>query len=342
MRKIVECVPNISEGRDRSVIDEVASAALVAGVKILHLDIGRDAHRTVITLAGEPEAMVEAMFRLVRKTVEKIDLRKHVGTHPRIGATDVCPFVPIQNVSMEECVKLSRALGHRVAAELSLPVYYYEEAATSPDRKNLPYLRQGGFEALPSRMKRPELRPDEGPADPHPSAGALITGARTILIAYNVRLATRSVEIARAIASTLRESGGVVQDESGPRRAPGKLPLVRAIGWFMEEFDAAEVSYNLLDYRVTGLYEVFEATSKEAARHGVSVTGSEIIGLVPQAALVEAGRRVEASVGGPDEGRLIDLAVAHLRLAASGPFNPKEKILEERLLHEASGLPTAS
>lgn len=321
--RLIECVPNVSEGRDRSVITEIVRATLAVGVKLLHVDAGADANRTVVTFAGTPEAVLEGAFRLVESCVRLIDLRRHKGEHPRVGAADVCPFVPIRGVTMEECVRLARSLGKRVSREFGLPVYYYEEAASSPERRNLPYLRQGGFEALPARMRRPELAPDAGPAEPHPSAGVLITGARPILIAYNVHLATTSVDTARAIAERLRSSGRSYREGERLVRIRGLLPACRAIGWYMKEYGCAEVSFNLLDYKKTGLRDAFEATSRVAAELGTSVTGSEVIGLLPREALEAA-----ADPGDPDLGAS---AVRRLGLDRMKRFDPAEKLIEERL-----------
>lgn len=331
MSEIIECVPNISEGQDPERIAAIVQAASsVAGVKLLHIDAGRAANRTVVTLAGAPSEIEEAAYQLIAKSVELIDLRKHRGTHPRVGATDVCPFVPLRNTSMQRCIEVARNVGQRAAESLSLPVYFYEEAATSPARKALPYLRQGGFEGLTDRMSRREFRPDEGPWIPHTTAGALIIGARKILIAYNVHLNTQSVDIAKKIAQELRTSGYTVREKGAERKVAGKLPACRAIGWYIEEYGCAEVSFNLLDHNVTGLYDAFAACRERAKSFGVEVLGSEIIGLVPMEALIAAGRRFANGRSGGDDA-LADLAIQELGLNAMRPFNVSDKTIEGQL-----------
>jgi len=331
MSEIIECVPNISEGQDPERIAAIVQAASsVSGVKLLHIDAGRAANRTVVTLAGGPSEIEEAAYQLVAKSVELIDLRRHRGTHPRVGATDVCPFVPLRNSSMERCIEAAKNVGRRAAESLSIPVYFYEEAATAPERRALPYLRQGGFEGLTDRMSRREFRPDEGPWIPHSSAGALIIGARKILIAYNVHLNTQSVELARKIAQELRTSGYSVKEKGVQKKVEGKLPACRAIGWYIEEYGCAEVSFNLLDYTVTGLYDAFVACRDRAKALGVEVLGSEIIGLVPMDALVAAGRGFsKGKTKGEDV--LAELAIEELGLSAMRPFSLSDKTIEGQL-----------
>jgi glutamate formiminotransferase/formiminotetrahydrofolate cyclodeaminase len=271
--------------------------------------------------------MVEATFALVTRAVERIDMRRHTGAHPRIGAVDVLPFVPIRGVGLNECVDLAKALGRRVATQLGLPVYYYEEAATAPHRRPLPYLRKGEFEGLADRMGSGAFAPDEGPATPHPSAGILITGARPFLIAYNVHLATTSVITAQQIAFALRSAERAAPREGAVARTP--LPAFRAIGWYMEEYGCAEVSCNLLNFEVTGLHAVFTAISTLAKQLGTEVTGSEIIGLVPKKALLDAGR---AFLGREEEdAALLTSAVERLGLARMKGFMLEEKVVEAQL-----------
>jgi len=340
MEKIVECVPNFSEGRNTDVIDAIAGAARsVPGAHLLSAESDKDYNRTVVTLIGSPEAVVEAAFRATRTAAELIDMRHHKGEHPRLGATDVVPFVPVAGVSMEECVSLAHAYGKRVGGELRIPIYLYEDAATRPERKNLAAVRKGEYEGLPNKLKDPEWKPDYGPSEFNPKSGATVTGARMFLIAYNVNLSTPEAKVAQEIALRIRQSGRVkkdaegkpVLDERGKKvMIPGTLKAVKAMGVLLEAHNIAQVSINLVDFRVTPPHMAYEEVRKEALSLGVEVTGSEIVGLTPREALLVAGR---AYAGGAemDEDGLIDLAVERLGLEQLEPFDRKKKIIEENL-----------
>jgi len=343
MERIVECVPNFSEGRDRNVIDAIAKEIeQTEGVMLLDVDPGQATNRTVITFIGSPEAVKKAAFKAIRKAAELIDMSKHKGEHPRIGATDVCPFVPVSGVTMEDCVQLARDLGRRVGDELGIPVYLYEEAATRPERRNLADIRKGEYEGLPEKLKDPEWKPDFGPDKFNPKTGATVIGAREFLIAYNVNLNTRDRKLAHEIALNLRESGRAKRDaerENHPRRngkaikIPGRLKAVKAVGWYIEEYGQAQVSYNITNYKITPVHRVFEETCVEAEKLGLRVTGSELVGLIPLNALLEAGRyflqKQGKSTGVPEE-ELIHIAVKSLGLDDLGEFDPYKKIIEYR------------
>ena len=256
MQRIIECVPNFSEGRDQAVIEQIVGAIeKLPGVRLLDVDSGQDTNRTVVTFAGPPEEVLEAAFQAIKTAAELIDMSRHSGAHPRMGATDVCPFVPVTGVTMAECVELARRLGRRVADELHIPVYLYEEAAGCEERRSLAWLRAGEYEGLPEKLARPDFRPDFGDAVFNPRAGATVIGAREFLIAYNVNLNTRNVRLAKEIAGRLRERGHIVKDpQTGEKRTvPGLLKAVRAVGWYIEEYNMAQVSINLLNYRTTPL-----------------------------------------------------------------------------------------
>ncbi len=340
MEKIVECVPNFSEGRNTEVIEAIAGAARsVPGAHLLSAESDKDYNRTVVTLIGSPEGILEAAFRATRTAAELIDMRHHKGEHPRLGATDVVPFVPVAGVSMEECVSLAHAYGKRVGEELRIPIYLYEDAATRPERKNLAAVRKGEYEGLPNKLKDPEWKPDYGPSEFNPKSGATVTGARMFLIAYNVNLSTPDAKVAQEIALRIRQSGRVkkdaegkpVLDERGKKvMIPGTLKAVKAMGVLLEAHNIAQVSINLVDFRVTPPHMAYEEVRKEALSLGVEVTGSEIVGLTPREALLVAGR---AYAGGAemDEDSLIDLAVERLGLEQLEPFDRKQKIIEENL-----------
>jgi len=338
---IVECVPNFSEGRDARIIDAIAdSIAGIKGVRLLDVDPGADTNRTVYTFAGRPVSVLEAALTAARTARTLIDMRNHTGSHPRMGALDVCPFVPVSGIRMDECVILARKFGEALAAELDIPVYLYEKAATKPERRSLADIRAGEYEGLAAKLKDPQWLPDFGPARFDPAWGATVTGARDILLAYNVNLNTEDVKAAKEIALDLRESGRMaraadgspVLDEKGlPLRIPGRLKAVRAIGWHVEDLHCAQVSMNILDYRTSPLWMVYETAAEEAARRGLSLRGSELVGLVPLAALVEAGRHFQrkkkASPGLPDK-ELVNAAVASLGLDCRGSFDAKAKVIE--------------
>jgi glutamate formiminotransferase/formiminotetrahydrofolate cyclodeaminase len=336
MKQIVECVPNFSEGRDAGVIalitDEVKK---VAGVELLDVDPGRDTNRTVVTFAGAPAAVEEAAFQAIRKAAEVIDMSRHKGAHPRMGATDVCPFVPVSGVTMADCVEIARRLAKRVGEELAIPAYLYEEAASSPERRSLAYIREGEYEGLPEKLKKKDFKPDYGKAVFNQKAGATVIGAREFLIAYNVNLNTRNVKLAKAIANRMREKGYTVKNpETGAKETvPGTLQAVRAVGWYIPEYQMAQISVNLLNYNTTPLYRVFEEAERLAAEFGVRVTGSELVGLIPLEAVLQVGRhylRKQGNSRGVDEKELVRVAVQSLGLAELSPFHPEHKIIEYR------------
>jgi glutamate formiminotransferase/formiminotetrahydrofolate cyclodeaminase len=339
--KLVECVPNFSEGRDKEKIQAICrEIESTPGVKLLDVDSGESTNRTVVTFVGPPEAVKEAAFKAIKKAAELIDMTKHKGAHPRIGATDVCPFVPVSGVTMEECVRLARELGERVGRELAIPVYLYEEAATRPERKNLANIRSGEYEGLPEKLKDPEWMPDYGPAVFNPQAGATVIGAREFLIAYNINLNTRDRRLAHEIALNLREAGRAKRDEKGqiirdqegrPIMIPGKFKFVKAVGWYIEDYGCAQISINLTNYKISPPHLVFEEAVKEAEKLGLRVTGSEVVGLIPKEALLMAGRyyleKQGKSPGVPEE-ELIHVAIRSLGLNDVAPFEPKKKIIE--------------
>jgi glutamate formiminotransferase/formiminotetrahydrofolate cyclodeaminase len=337
MQRIIECVPNFSEGRDQAVIDRIVGAIeKIPGVRLLDVDSGQDTNRTVVTFAGPPEEVLEAAFQAIETAAELIDMSRHSGAHPRMGATDVCPFVPVTGVTMAECVELAGRLGRRVADELQIPVYLYEEAAACEERRSLAWLRTGEYEGLPEKLASAEFRPDFGDAVFNSRAGATVIGAREFLIAYNVNLNTRNVRPAKEIAGRLREKGYIARDpQSGEKRTvPGLLKAVRAVGWYIDEYNMAQVSINLLNYRTTPLYQVFEETERLAAEYGLRVTGSELVGLIPLAALLDCGRHFLQKQGmsrAVGEAELVRVAVQSLGLGELAAFEPMHKIVEYRL-----------
>lgn len=339
MSPVVECVPNFSEGRNLHVINAIAGAITsVPDVKFISAEPDKDYNRTVVTFIGAPQAVVEAAFEATRKASELIDMRVHKGEHPRIGATDVVPFVPLRGVTMQDCVKLAHAFGRRVGEELGIPVYLYEEAATRPERKNLSNIRKGEYEGLPEKLKDPEWKPDYGPAEFNARSGATVTGARVFLIAYNVNLNINDKKIADEIAYRIRESGRVkkdangnpVLDASGKKvMIPGSLKAVKAMGVLLEAHNIAQVSINLTNFNITPPHVAFEEVKKEAATLGVQVTGSEIVGLTPLEALLMAGRFYAPHE--TDEKRLIAIAEEKLGLSQLEKFDPQKKIIEYQL-----------
>lgn len=341
MSLLVECVPNFSEGRDRSVIDAIASAISgVSDVKLLDVDAGADTNRTVYTFVGATDAVSEAAFRGAVAASQLIDMSKHQGAHPRMGALDVCPIVPISGVTMDQCVEVARALGRRLAEALALPVYFYEYAATRPERRNLADIRAGEYEGLRQKLTDPAWKPDAGPVIFNERLGATVVGAREFLIAYNVNVNTRDQKLANEVALNIREAGRlkrdsknrIATDEQGQQvRVPGRLKAVRAIGWYIEQYRQAQVSINLLSYRTTPLHVVFETTREEASKLGLVVTGSELVGLTPLEPLLEAGRfylRNQGRSTGLPERELVELAIQSLGLAQLSPFDPDKRIIE--------------
>ena len=350
MTKIIECVPNFSEGRDMAVIDKItAEIKKVSGVRLLDVDPGYDTNRTVVTFVGEPEPVKEAAFAAVKKSHELIDMRNHKGAHPRFGACDVCPIIPVSGVTMDECVKIAHDLGKRLGEELDYPVYFYEYAATKPERRNLATVRSGEYEGLEAKLKDPNWKPDFGPAEFRPTKGATAVSARDFLIAYNINLNTTNAKKANAIALRLREQGypkkdadgNPVLDEKGKKvMCPGMFKNCKAIGWYVDDFKRAQISINLTNYHVTNMYHVFDAASKLAEEKGLRVTGSEIVGVLPKEALIEAGIHYlekQGTCAGQSEAELIKIAEQSLGLSDVVKFKPEEKIIEY-MVKETKGL----
>ena len=354
MQQLIECVPNFSEGRDPSVIRQItAEIEAVEGVRLLNVDPGKATNRTVVTFVGTPAAVVEAAFRAIRKAAEVIDMSRHTGEHPRMGATDVCPFIPIANISMAETAAWARQLAERVGGPLSIPVFLYEAAATRPERRNLAVIRAGEYEGLAAKLQNPDWQPDFGPTVFNPKAGGTVIGARDFLVAYNINLNTTSVRRANSVAFDVREQGRVLTDENGktrldergePMRQAGTCKAVKGIGWFIEEYGVAQVSMNLTDLAATPLHIAFDECCKSAEKHGLRVTGSELIGLVPKSVLIDAGKyfltKQRRSVG-VSEGEIIKIAVKTLGLDELTPFNPQERIIEY-LLEDPSKHPLSN
>jgi glutamate formiminotransferase len=347
MQKLIECVPNFSEGRDQNIIRQITDAIeSVDGVSLLDVDPGASTNRTVVTLVGSPDAAVEAAFRAIKKAAELIDMRKHKGAHPRMGATDVCPFIPVSNVNWDEAIACANRLAKRVGDELKIPVYLYEKAAKNKSRSNLSVIRAGEYEGFFEKIKQSQWQPDFGPAIFNEKAGATVIGVRDFLVAYNINLNTKSVRRANSVAFDVREQGRVqtedgtgwgkpVLDANGePIRVPGMLKHVKAIGWFVKEYGIAQVSMNLTNIEETPLHAAFNACSESAAKRGLRVTGSEIVGMVPKKSLVDAGRyflrKQKWSEGVSDE-ELIDIAIRSMGLSELKPFDPKEKVIEFKI-----------
>ncbi len=349
---LIECVPNFSEGRDPAILKQITDEIeAVEGVKLLDVDPGKATNRTVVTFVGAPAPVIEAAFLAIKKASELIDMSKHEGEHPRMGATDVCPLVPISNISMEETAEWARKLGKRVGDELGIPVYLYENAASKEEWRNLATIRSGEYEALPDKLGKPEWKPDFGPNAFNAKAGATAIGARDFLIAYNINLNTTSTRRANSVAFDVREkgrlkreggkvSGAVVKDENGnPVREPGSCKAVKGIGWYIEEYGIAQISMNLTDIRQTPLHIAFEECRKSANRRGLRVTGSELVGLVPLQVMLDAGRyflkQQRRSVGVAEE-EIIKIAVKSLGLDELAPFDAKKKIIEYQLAEDQS------
>ncbi|NBU03569.1 MAG: glutamate formimidoyltransferase [Bacteroidetes bacterium] len=344
MQPIIECVPNFSEGRNLQTIKTITDAIeTVEGIRLLDVDPGKATNRTVVTFVGSPDDVIEAAFRGIAKAAEVIDMRNHTGEHPRMGATDVCPLIPISGISMEETAAYAKKLAKRVAEELSIPTYLYESAQSNAARNNLSVIRAGEYEGFFEKIKLPEWAPDYGKAEMNATAGATVIGARDFLIAYNVNLNTKSTRIANRIAFDVREagrvkregnpySGKIMNDEHGePIRIPGKLKAVKAIGWYIEEYNMAQISMNLTNYKITPLHVAFEETRKAADDRGVRVTGSELVGLIPLQPMLDAGKYFLEKQGmsaGVSESDLVDCAIRSMGLNELGPFDPKKKIIE--------------
>lgn len=344
MKKLIECVPNFSEGRNLEIIKQITNEIeSVKGVKLLDVDPGESTNRTVVTMVGTPEEVCEAAFRAVKKASELIDMSQHKGAHPRFGATDVCPLVPVSNITMEEVVEYARKLAERIGNELNIPIYCYEEAAFEPKRRNLAYCRSGEYEGLQEKITKPEWKPDFGPAEFNSKAGATAVGARDFLVAINYNLNTTSSRRANAIAFDVRErgrpmregnpiTGKIKKDENGNDiTIPGTLKATKAIGWFIDEYGVAQVSMNITNISVTPVHKAFDEVNVKAFERGVRVTGSEIVGLIPKRVLIDAGKhylaKQERSLGVSEE-EIIKIAVKSMGLDDLKPFNPREKVIE--------------
>jgi glutamate formiminotransferase/formiminotetrahydrofolate cyclodeaminase len=353
MKQLIECVPNFSEGNNldiiRQITDQIES---VEGVKLLNVDPGKATNRTVVTFVGEPQAVIDAAFLAIRKASELIDMSKHKGEHPRMGATDVCPLIPIAGISMEETAEYAKKLGERVGSELKIPVYLYEAAQKDKKRSNLSVIRAGEYEGFFKKISQPEWKPDFGPAEHSVRSGSTVIGARDFLVAYNVNLNTTSTRRANAIAFDVREAGRVkregnpvtgkiVTDENGnPVNIPGTLKSVKAIGWYIEEYGIAQISMNLTNINITPVHIAFDEVCRKATERGIRVTGSELVGLIPLKAMLDAGRyflEKQNRSTGVSEKELIKIAVKSLGLDELGPFKPEERIIEYLLKDVNSG-----
>jgi glutamate formiminotransferase/formiminotetrahydrofolate cyclodeaminase len=340
MQKLVECVPNFSEGQNQGTIDAISTSIQgVPGVRLLNVEPDKDYNRTVITFIGEPNAVLEAAFQATKTAAAHIDMTQHKGEHPRIGVADVVPFVPISGVTMSDCVQLANMYGKRVASELGIPIFLYEFASRSHHRKNLSDIRRGEYEGLPVKLKDPAWKPDYGDPVFNPKAGATVTGARSILIAYNVNLNTKDVTLAHEIALRIRESGRAMKDEfdnpvknekGDTIKVPGTLKAVKALGVFLERFKIAQVSINLIDFEITSIHDAYEEVKKQAQALDIDVTGSELIGLTPLAAMLKAGK-FYSDKKILTEQDYVALAVEKLGLNQFEPFDAKRKIIEYQI-----------
>jgi len=339
--RLMECVPNFSEGRDKAILDAIsASIRSIKGVVLLDVDPGADTNRTVYTIAGEPEAVVEAAFQAIKTASELIDMSKHHGEHPRMGATDVCPFIPISGLSMDDCVHYAKVLGERVGRELKIPIYLYEYAASKEEWRNLATVRSGEYEALPEKAKDPYWKPDFGPHEFNPKTGATAISAREFLIAYNINLNTRDKKKAHELALTIRESGKpakdangkLIKDEKGNKVIiPGLFSNCKAVGWYIDSYNRAQISINLTNYKITPPHLVLDKVRELALEMGIQVTGSELVGLIPKAALIEAGKyylnKMNESTGIPER-MIMETAIQSMGLAELAPFELDKKVIE--------------
>ncbi|MFH1452973.1 MAG: glutamate formimidoyltransferase [Armatimonadota bacterium] len=346
--RLVECVPNFSEGRDMSVIDAITNEIKsVKDVQLLDVDPGADTNRTVVTFVGTPEMVGEAAFKAVKKASELIDMSKHKGAHARMGATDVCPFIPVSGVTMQECVQISKRVGERVAKELNIPVYFYEFSANCEERKNLANIRQGEYECLPEKLKDPKWKPDCGDACFNSKAGVTVMGARQFLIAYNINLNTKDKKLAHEIALNIREAGrskkdaegNIIRDDNGKAiKVPGIFKGLKAVGWYIDEYKQAQVSMNITDHHETPVHIIFDEVCNQAEKLGLRVTGSELVGLIPKDAMIDAGvhylSKQGKSTGIPEED-IILTAIQSLGLEDISEFDPKKKVIEYRLTEDA-------
>src|SRR5688572_11928754 len=344
MQQIIECVPNFSEGRDMNIIKQITDEIeKIEGVKLLNVDPGKATNRTVVTFVGHPDAVIEAAFLAIKKAGELIDMSKHKGEHPRMGATDVCPLIPIAGISMADTAKYAQKLGKRVGEELKIPVYLYEEAQANKSRSNLSLIRGGEYEGFFKKIKLPEWKPDFGPAEFDARRGATVIGARDFLVAYNINLNTTSTRRANAIAFDVREGGRVVREgdpitgkiimnpDGTPKTVPGTLKAVKAIGWYIEEYGIAQISMNLTNINITPVHIAFDEVCKKANDRGLRVTGSELVGLIPLKAILDAGKyflKKQRRSTGISEEDLVKIAIKSLGLDDLTPFNPRERIIE--------------
>lgn len=339
MQPLIECVPNFSEGADLVIIKQITDQVeMVEGVRLLNVDPGKATNRTVVTFVGNPEAVIEAAFLAIKKAGELIDMSRHKGEHPRMGATDVCPLIPISGISMEETAQYAQRLAKRVGEELHIPVYLYEAAQPDKKRSNLSVIRAGEYEGFFKKIKQPEWKPDFGPAEFDTKRGGTVIGARDFLVAYNVNLNTTSTRRANAIAFDVREAGRNVVENGVKVNKPGSLKSVKAIGWYIEEYGIAQISMNLTNINVTPIHIAFDEVCRKADARGIRVTGSELVGLVPLKALTDAGKyflRKQKRSTGVSEKELIKIAVKSMGLDELGPFKPEERIIEYMLRNKA-------
>jgi len=339
--KLIECVPNFSEGQNKEIIDQITSEITsVSNIKLLDVDPGKDTNRTVVTFAGHPDDVIEAAFLAISKASELIDMSQHKGAHARMGATDVCPLIPIKNVSVDECIEYSHKLAKKVAQKLKIPVFMYEKSASSKKRQNLAKIRQGEYEGMKDKLKLAEWKPDYGPDKLNVKSGVTAVGVREFLIAYNINLNTSDKKMASDIALDIREAGRAKRDKDGKIirdkdgvmiKVPGTLKAVKAVGWFLEEYNLAQVSMNLIDYKITPVHKVFEEVRVQAQKRGLRVTGSELVGLIPLSSLLDAGKYFllkQNKSAGVSDNQLIHIAVKSMGLDEMYPFNKNEKIID--------------
>ncbi len=359
MQQLIECVPNFSEGSDQNMINNIVNKInSVDGITILDIDSGKDTNRTVVTFVGKPDSVIDAAFEGIKEASQLIDMSSHTGTHPRIGATDVCPLIPIKGISMDECVKYSHQLAERVGTQLKIPVYLYENSAKNPDRKNLAIIRDGEYEGLKKKLNDKQWKPDFGPAEFNAFSGATVIGCREFLIAYNINLNTKDKRLATDIAFEIREQGRskriknpessnlldgeIVRNNDGsPVKVPGMFKDVKAIGWYVSEYNRAQISINFINYKVSSIHDVFDTVCKLAEERGVRVTGSELVGLIPMDAVLLAGKHYltkQNRTMGVSEKDIIECAVQSLGLDDVSKFDPNEKIIENSIDDNDNGL----
>ena len=359
MQQLIECVPNFSEGSDQNKINNIVNKInSVDGITILDIDSGKDTNRTVVTFVGKPDSVIDAAFEGIKEASQLIDMSSHTGTHPRIGATDVCPLIPIKGISMDECVKYSHQLAERVGTQLKIPVYLYENSAKKPDRKNLAVIRDGEYEGLKKKLNDKQWKPDFGPAEFNAFSGATVIGCREFLIAYNINLNTKDKRLATDIAFEIREQGRskriknpessnlldgeIVRNNDGsPVKVPGMFKDVKAIGWYVSEYNRAQISINFINYKVSSIHDVFDTVCKLAEERGVRVTGSELVGLIPMDAVLLAGKHYltkQNRTMGVSEKDIIECAVQSLGLDDVSKFDPNEKIIENSIDDNDNGL----